>query len=137
MQSCGRRPHGNARKLWRRANRKPAWHGPRRVKAEAAEGGGEARQPGGVAVRAGSSKVETMLDRQDSRFWVIAYNPTPNDVVAKLIFVESQLPFVKDKDHQIFRPNNTWLLTRVRLRLLFPNIMRTHPCKNSTCLQEA
>ena len=45
MQSCGRRPHGNARKLWRRANRKPAWHGPRRVKAEAAEGGGETRQP--------------------------------------------------------------------------------------------
>ena len=45
MQSCGRRPHGNARKLWRRANQKPAWHGPRWVKAEAAEGGGATRQP--------------------------------------------------------------------------------------------
>ena len=30
---------------WRRADQKPDWHGPRRVKAEAAEGGGASRQP--------------------------------------------------------------------------------------------
>ena len=44
-QSCGRRPHGNAREPRRRGDQKPAWRGPRRVKAEAAEGGGAARQP--------------------------------------------------------------------------------------------
>ena len=33
-----------------------------------------------------------MLDRQDSRFWVIAYNPTPNDVVAKQVALPEVRP---------------------------------------------